>query len=53
MAEPSWTDRSIHVHDLATETETEFPESKILQQRHGTRTILATAVVARGRSYRM
>ncbi len=40
--------QSIHVHDLATETETEFPESKILQQRHGTRTILATPLLREG-----
>jgi GAF domain-containing protein len=40
--------QSIHVHDLATETETEFPESKTLQQRHGTRTILAAPLLREG-----
>jgi signal transduction histidine kinase/putative methionine-R-sulfoxide reductase with GAF domain len=43
------TDRkTIHVHDLATEVETEFPESKQFQQRFGTRTILVTPLMREG-----
>jgi two-component system, NtrC family, sensor kinase len=40
--------RTIHVRDLAAEIETEFSEAKILQQRHGTRTILATPLLREG-----
>ena len=37
--------QTIHIHDLATESDKDFPESKILQQRFGTRTILATPLL--------
>ena len=40
--------QTVHVHDLVTEIEAEFPDSKILQQRHGTRTILATPLLREG-----
>ena len=40
--------QTIHIHDLAAESDTEFPESKILQQRFGTRTILATPLMREG-----
>jgi GAF domain-containing protein len=40
--------QTIHVHDLAAEIETEFPESKLFQQRLGTRTILATPLLREG-----
>ena len=43
------TDRqTIHIHDLAAESDSEFPESKILQMRFGTRTILATPLLREG-----
>ncbi|HSE90445.1 MAG TPA: GAF domain-containing protein, partial [Candidatus Binatia bacterium] len=37
--------QSVHVHDLATELETEFPDSKVPQQRFGQRTVLATPLL--------
>jgi GAF domain-containing protein/anti-sigma regulatory factor (Ser/Thr protein kinase) len=37
--------QTIHVHDLAAEIETEFPESKFAQQRFGTRTLLCTPLL--------
>jgi len=40
--------QTIHVHDLAALIETEYPGSKILQQRHGTRSILATPLLREG-----
>ena len=40
--------QTIHIHDLAAESDSEFPESKILQQRFGTRTILATPLLREG-----
>jgi signal transduction histidine kinase len=40
--------QTIHVHDMAVEVENEFPESKTLQQRIGTRTILATPLLREG-----
>ena len=40
--------RTVHVHDLAAEIETEFPASKIFQERFGTRTILATPLLREG-----
>ena len=40
--------RTVHVHDLAAELETEFPASKIYQERFGTRTILATPLLREG-----
>jgi signal transduction histidine kinase len=33
--------RIVHVHDLAAEVDTEFPDSKIYQKQFGTRTMLA------------
>jgi signal transduction histidine kinase len=40
--------QTIHVHDLAAELETEFPESKPWQQMSGARTVLATALMREG-----
>ena len=40
--------RMIHVHDLASEMETEFPESKIRQAFAGTRTMLVTPLLREG-----
>jgi GAF domain-containing protein len=40
--------KTIHVHDLAAELETEFTESKTRQQISGTRSILATPLVREG-----
>jgi GAF domain-containing protein len=40
--------RTVHVHDLAVEVETEFPASKIYQERFGTRTVLATPLLRGG-----
>ena len=40
--------KTVHVHDLAAEVETEFPGSKIYQERFGTRTILATPLLREG-----
>ncbi|HZI47718.1 MAG TPA: GAF domain-containing protein, partial [Pyrinomonadaceae bacterium] len=37
--------RTIHVHDLAAETDREFPGSKVFQQRFGTRSILVTPLM--------
>jgi GAF domain-containing protein/anti-sigma regulatory factor (Ser/Thr protein kinase) len=37
--------RTIHVHDLAAETDREFPGSKLFQQRFGTRSILVTPLM--------
>jgi GAF domain-containing protein len=43
------TDRqTIHVHDIAAEIETEFPDAKDLQESTGTRTILATPLLREG-----
>ena len=40
------TDRqTIHVHDIAAEIESEFPNAKDLQEHTGTRTILATPML--------
>ena len=39
---------TVHVHDLAASIETEFPDSKILQERIGTRTVLATPLLREG-----
>ncbi|MCH7914097.1 MAG: GAF domain-containing protein [Deltaproteobacteria bacterium] len=38
----------IHVHDLAAEVETEFPDARIFRDRTGTRTILATPLLREG-----
>ena len=40
--------KTIHVHDLAAELETEFTESKTRQQVSGSRTILATPMLREG-----
>src|SRR5262249_31006070 len=40
--------RTIHVHDLATESETEWPEGVAFQRRFGHRTILATPLLREG-----
>src|SRR5262244_172517 len=40
--------RSIHVHDLALEVDTEYPASKIYLERFGTRTILAMPLLREG-----
>ena len=37
--------QTIHVHDLAAEVETRFPESKLAQQRFGTRTLLCAPLL--------
>src|SRR5262249_4654424 len=39
---------TIHVHDVAAELETEFPESKPTQQLVGFRTVLATPLLREG-----
>jgi GAF domain-containing protein len=40
--------QTIHVHDLALEIDTEFPESKRRQQITGSRTVLATPLLREG-----
>jgi GAF domain-containing protein len=40
--------RTIHVHDVAAEVETEFPESKSLRQINPTRTMLAAPLLRQG-----
>jgi len=40
--------KTIHVHDIEAEIETEFPQSKSLQQVSGARTILATPLLREG-----
>jgi GAF domain-containing protein len=40
--------RTIHVHDVAAESEGEFPESVALHQRYGFRTVLATPLLREG-----
>jgi GAF domain-containing protein len=40
--------QTIHVTDLAAELETEFPDSKVIQQSAGTRTVLATPLLREG-----
>ncbi len=37
--------KTFHVHDITAEFDTEFPESRLLQQRTGTRTILVTPLL--------
>jgi GAF domain-containing protein len=39
---------TIHVHDMVTEVETEFPGAREIQQRTGTRTALATPLLREG-----
>src|SRR5215510_10062757 len=40
--------KTLHIHDLAAEVETEFPEAKASQQRIGHRTILGTPLLREG-----
>src|SRR4030095_12074093 len=40
--------KTLHVQDLAAETETEYPESQASQQRLGHRTILGTPLLREG-----
>jgi len=40
--------RTIHLHDLAAESDLEFPEGKSFQRRFGHRTILATPLLREG-----
>jgi signal transduction histidine kinase/putative methionine-R-sulfoxide reductase with GAF domain len=40
--------QTLHIHDLAAEVETEFPESKLFQERFGTRTLLCTPLLREG-----
>jgi GAF domain-containing protein len=40
--------RTIHIHDMAAEPETEFPESLKFQRRSGHRTVLATPLLREG-----
>jgi GAF domain-containing protein len=40
--------QTIHVHDIAAEIETEYPEARIPQQRTGTRTALNTPLLREG-----
>ena len=40
--------KTLHVHDLAAELETEFPDAKASQQRLGHRTILGTPLLRQG-----
>ena len=40
--------QALHVHDLATEVETEFPEDKPYQQRSGARTFLSMPMLREG-----
>ena len=40
--------QTIHVHDIAAEVETEFPEYKHIQGLTGTRTVLATPLLREG-----
>ena len=40
--------KTIHVHDLAAEVETRFPQSKLNQMRFGTRTLLCAPLLREG-----
>jgi GAF domain-containing protein len=40
--------QTIHVHDMAVEVETNYPESKPAQQRFGTRTLLCAPLLREG-----
>ena len=40
--------KTIHVHDLAKEADTEFPDSRPRQQITGSRTVLATPLLREG-----
>ena len=39
---------TVHIHDITAEFDGEFPESKVLQQRTGARTILCTPLLRQG-----
>src|SRR5262244_2473535 len=39
---------TVHIHDITAEFEAEFPESRVLQQRTGARTILCTPLLQDG-----
>jgi two-component system NtrC family sensor kinase len=39
---------TVHVHDITAEFDAEFPESRLLQQRTGARTILCTPLLREG-----
>src|SRR4030095_5948408 len=40
--------RSIHVHDVSAEIETEYPEARSLHQVAGSRTVLGTPLLRQG-----
>src|SRR5262245_6865026 len=40
--------QTIHIHDMAAESETEFPEGLVLQKRFGHRTVVATPMLREG-----
>ena len=40
--------KTIHIHDLAAESDTEYPEGKTYQKRFGHRTIVATPLLREG-----
>jgi GAF domain-containing protein len=40
--------QTVHIHDMAAESETEFPEGLILQKRFGHRTVIATPMLREG-----
>ena len=47
-AEPFLIDKTIHIHDLAAEIQTEFPEVMKVEQRSIARTMLVSAIAERG-----
>jgi GAF domain-containing protein/anti-sigma regulatory factor (Ser/Thr protein kinase) len=40
--------QTIHIHDIAAEIETEYPEARVAQQMSGTRTVLNTPLLREG-----
>jgi hypothetical protein len=40
--------QTVHIHDMAAESETEFPEGVMLQKRFGHRTVVATPLLREG-----
>ncbi len=40
--------QTVHVHDLAAQVETDFPGDKVVQERFGVRTMLATPLLREG-----
>ena len=40
--------KTVHVHDIVTELDTEFPDSRAHQQISGSRTILVTPLLREG-----